>query len=96
MNNWESAFSKRTDINQYGENALGLFAIALRFKVNDIHSVAAESITDGSHDKKCDLVYIDKDDGVAVIAQCYQSPKQQTHTGPNVAIFIPLPIPHPK
>lgn len=85
MNNWESAFSGRDDINQYGQNALGLFAIALRFKVDDIHSVAAESITDGSGDKKCDLVFIDKDDGVAVIAQCYKSSKVRSSAPANKA-----------
>jgi AIPR protein len=70
---WQAALEARDDLTQYGDNAVGLFAIALRFSVDDIHSVAAESVTDGSDDKKCDLIYIDREEGVAVVAQCYFS-----------------------
>jgi hypothetical protein len=72
MDNWESALSARDDLDQYGNNALGLFALALRFQIDDIHSVATESITDGNDDKKCDIVYINQDEGIAVVAQCYK------------------------
>ena len=71
--NWESAFSSRSDLAQYGDNSLALFALCLQFRIDDILSVAAESITDGSDDKGCDLVYVEKEEGLAVIAQCYQS-----------------------
>ena len=73
--NWIKALAARDDLNQYADNAIGLFALALRFGVDDIHSVAAESITDGSDDKKCDLIHLDKEDGVAVVAQCFKSQK---------------------
>lgn len=53
---WQTALELREDLQQYGDNAIGLFALALRFGLDDIHSVAAESITDGSDDKKCDLI----------------------------------------
>jgi hypothetical protein len=74
---WLAAFRARTDLASYGDNALGLFALAIRFRIEDLESVAANSITDGSDDKKCDIVYVDKDNGIAVVAQCYMatSPK---------------------
>ncbi len=70
---WLAAFESRTDLTSYAENALGLFALALRFNLDDLATVAAEAITDGCDDKKCDIVYIDLDDGYAVVAQCYNS-----------------------
>ena len=68
---WESAFDARTDLLAYGDNAIGLFALALRFNVEDLASVAADAITDGSDDKKIDMIYIDQDERVAVVAQCF-------------------------
>ncbi|TZF89631.1 AIPR family protein [Cognatilysobacter lacus] len=82
---WQGALDARDDLGQYGDNAIGLFALALRFSVDDIHSVAAESVTDGSDDKKCDLIYIDRDEGVAVVAQCYCSSKQKQGAPANKA-----------
>src|SRR5664279_1665265 len=73
METWESALNARSDLMAYGDNSIGLFALALRFSREDLGSVAADSITDGSDDKKCDMVYIDRDEGAAVIAQCYLS-----------------------
>jgi hypothetical protein len=71
--NWVASFESRTDLTGYGDNALGLFALAMRFNIDDLQSVAANSITDGSDDKKCDIIYVDKDNGIAVIAQCYKA-----------------------
>lgn len=75
MKPWQTAFDSRDDLRQYEANALGLFALALKFGLDDIDTVAADSITDGNDDKKCDIVFIDVDEGVAVIAQCYLSQK---------------------
>jgi AIPR protein len=68
-----SAFTSRRDLDAYGDNALLLFALALRWRLDDIRATAAQSLTDGSDDKKCDLVYIDEERRVAVIGQSYQS-----------------------
>lgn len=82
---WQDAFVARDDLEQYGDNAIGLFALSLHFDIDDIHSVAAESITDGSDDKKCDLIFIDSDEGVAVVAQCYLSSKDRRSAPANKA-----------
>ena len=58
-------------MRKYGANALLLYALQLRFDIDDIGTVAAESITDGYEDKKCDMIYIDSNEGVAVVAQAY-------------------------
>ena len=82
---WQAALTARDDLEQYGDNAIGLFALALRFALDDIHSVAAESVTDGSDDKKCDLIFIDREEGVAVLAQCYFSTKERRSAPANKA-----------
>ncbi|MBI4824927.1 MAG: AIPR family protein [Nitrospirae bacterium] len=85
MDAWKTAFESRTDLNQYEDNALGLFALALKFGIDDLDTVAADSITDGSDDKKCDIVFINKDDGIAVVAQCYISTKERKEAPANKA-----------
>lgn len=82
---WQKAFSARDDLEQYGEDAIGLFALVLRFGIDDVHSVAAEAITGGNDDKKCDLIFIDRDEGVAIIAQCYFSSKERRSAPSNKA-----------
>ncbi|MCK9988332.1 MAG: hypothetical protein AzoDbin1_04804 [Azoarcus sp.] len=85
MKNWEEALNARDDLDAYGDNAVGLFALALRYQIDDLHSVAAEAITDGSDDKKCDILHIDIDEQVAVIAQCYRSSKTRNSAPANKA-----------
>jgi len=41
---WLAAFKARTDLAPYGDNALGLFALALRFGIEDLVTVAADAI----------------------------------------------------
>ena len=77
--NYTADFQARSDLTaQYGNNALLLYALQLRFEISDIISVASDALTDGGNDKKCDLIYVDQDTGVAVVAQGYmkQTPKE--------------------
>ena len=68
------AFESRTDLKKYQSNALLLFSLQLRFLIEDIDTIASVSLTDGGEDdKKCDLIYIERDSGYAVIAQAYYS-----------------------
>jgi len=85
MSEWKHAFDARDDLQQYTDNAIGLFAMAMRFGIEDLETVAADSITDGNDDKKCDIVYVNKDDQIAVIAQCYVSKKQKKEALANKA-----------
>ena len=76
--NYLTDFCARTDLTtQYGNNALLLYALQLRFELSDIVSVASDALTDGGNDKKCDLIYVDQDTGVAVIAQGYMKQTPQ-------------------
>ena len=84
-NVYESAFDQRTDLTQYDEDALLLFALEMRFQLEDIHTVAAMALTGGSDDKKCDLVYVDEDQGDIVIAQGYFSSKPRLAASSNKA-----------
>jgi len=72
-------YKSREELYKYGPNALMLYALQLRFDIDDIDSVASESITDGYEDKKCDMIYIDENEGVAIIAQSYL--KQDPQSG---------------
>ena len=68
---YQVTLESRSDLAKYGDNALLLFTLQLRFEIEDIDAVATNSLTDSSNDKKCDLVYVDKESQVAVIAQGY-------------------------
>ncbi|WP_179135726.1 AIPR family protein [Planomicrobium okeanokoites] len=79
------AFDNRTDLKKYGDNAHLLYALDMYEKVDDIHSVAANSLTDGNDDKKCDLVYIDEEKGTAILAQGYFSKSKSGSAPANKA-----------
>jgi hypothetical protein len=85
MSTWKEAFDAREDLADYDDNGLALFALALRFGVEDLDTIAADAITDGSDDKKCDMVYINAEDEYAVLAQCYLSTKDKPSAPANKA-----------
>lgn len=70
---YKNDFASRDVLRQYGSNALMLYALQLKYGIDDIETVASDSLTDGSDDKKCDMIYINEEDGSAVIAQSYYS-----------------------
>jgi hypothetical protein len=82
---WQAALDERDDLKRYAPNAVGLFALVLHFGLEDIESVATDAIVDGSDDKKCDIVYIDRGERAAVIAQCFESQKRKTEAPANKA-----------
>lgn len=72
------AFEARDDLKKYTDNALLLFSVQVKYQVEDVDTLATDSLTDCSNDKKCDLLYIDPDTEDAVLAQgyfCQRSPK---------------------
>ena len=71
----QAAFGARSDLQKFGSNARLLFALETRFRLEDVHTVAANALTDGSNDKKCDLVFLDREREQIVIAQGYESTK---------------------
>lgn len=83
-----SNYEAREDLKMmYGDNALMLYALQLRFDIEDIISVASESLTDGHDDKKRDLIFVERELGIAVIAQAYNktNPKQSDMAPSNKA-----------
>lgn len=69
--NYTKDFDSRSDLSKYSSNSLLLYALQLRYEISDITAVASEALTDGGNDKKCDLIYVDQDIGIAIIAQGY-------------------------
>src|SRR5271167_2051213 len=80
---WEKVLDVlKKDLN-LPDDAIGLLALQLEFRLEDIKTVAAESVTGGGNDKKCDILYVDKELQIAVIAQCYQSKKLNAPAAPS-------------
>jgi AIPR protein len=77
-----AALAARSDLQDYGSNALLLYALQLRWGITDIEGVAAVALTDSANDKKCDLVYVDRDNGRVVVAQGYMSIKDDLDAAP--------------
>lgn len=71
MSSAKDVFETRADLAHFGSNALLLYALQLRFDIDDIMTVAATALTDDSKDQKCDLLYIDDESRTAVLAQAY-------------------------
>jgi AIPR protein len=68
---WRNAFDVMKTNYSLTDDAIGVFAINLRFNLDDIQTIVSEAITGGGDDKKCDVLYVDKEREIAVIAQCY-------------------------
>lgn len=90
VNPWDSysvlsAFQQRTDLTKYDRNGLMLFALELALDIDDIDSVAASALTDGSDDKKCDLVFVNEDLRMAVVAQSYMAERYKPCAEANKA-----------
>jgi hypothetical protein len=82
---WQNAFNVMQANYSLTDDAIGVFAINLRFNLDDIQTIASESITGGGDDKKCDVVYVDKERQIAVVAQCYISRKPREAAPANKA-----------
>lgn len=80
-----AAFESRSDLAPYGDNALLLFVAQLRLNFDDVDSFAANSLTDGSNDKKCDLVAVSADRQRITLAQGYMSSKSVNAAPANKA-----------
>jgi hypothetical protein len=78
-------FKYRDDLLQYGSEAWVLFSLELKFDIEDIHTIAIDSITDGKNDRKCDMIYLDKENGNAIVAQSYFSDKVKRAAKKNKA-----------
>lgn len=55
----------------------------MRWGIADIEGVAAVALTDAANDKKCDLVYVDRDNGRVIVAQGYFSEKDELQSAPS-------------
>lgn len=82
---WKKAYDSRSDLKIYKDNGLALFALSLHFGVDDLDTIAADSITDGGDDKKCDVVYVNKEEKYAVLIQCYVAQSEKSSAPCNKA-----------
>jgi hypothetical protein len=54
----------------------------MQYSIDDIDAVAAVAVTDGSNDKKCDVVYVDRASGRVVVAQGYATQSEKAKEAP--------------
>src|SRR5450631_2240671 len=80
-----AAFEVREDLKGYGSNGLLLFAAQLKLGFDDVDSFAADALTDGSNDKKCDLVTISADGQRLIVAQGFFGASDKTEAPANKA-----------
>lgn len=82
---WRSAFDIMRSNYDLPDDGIGVFALNLRFNLDDVQTIASEAITGGGDDKKCDLLYVDKERRIAVVAQCYLSKRTRDAAPANKA-----------
>jgi hypothetical protein len=85
QSDWRKAFEVMKANFSLTDDAIGVFAINMRFNLDDIQTIVSEAITGGGDDKKCDVLYVDKERQIAVIAQCYISKKDRQAAPSNKA-----------
>lgn len=76
------AYNSNEDLKKYSPNGLLLFALMLKYGIDDIEEIASDIITDGNDDKKVDMVYVNVDESFAVIAQGYEAVNQEKKSAP--------------
>ncbi len=74
---WQAAYKAAKKNFGLDDDAIGPFATQLRFNLDDLKTLSAEAITGGGNDRSCDMLYVDREIGIAVIAQCYVSQKKR-------------------
>lgn len=77
--------AERNELHQFGGHAFALMALETRFEIDDIVAEAARALTDGDRDKKCDILYVDRESRTAVICQAYFSKAAKTNAPANKA-----------
>ncbi|NPV02915.1 MAG: hypothetical protein HPY53_16195 [Brevinematales bacterium] len=66
-------FLSKSDLKIYDRNALLIYALQLELGSDDIHSIATQSLIDGSDDRQCDLLFLDSENERIILAQAYFS-----------------------
>jgi hypothetical protein len=85
------AFQSREALrHQYGDNALLLYALEMRFGIDDVDTVAAACLTDGPQDRKCDAIFVDRESSTAVIAQGFLSTTSKAAAPSNKAADLTI------
>ncbi|HBC3362266.1 TPA: hypothetical protein KDX70_000473, partial [Vibrio parahaemolyticus] len=85
MSTWKTAYESLEELSEYDDNALGLFALGLKFGLDDLASIGVDAVTDGSDDKKLDIVFINSEEEYAVVGQCYFTSKDKQNAPSNKA-----------
>ena len=55
MSDWTNAYETMKKDLDLDNDAIGVFAVNLKFNMDDFQNTATEALTGGGDDKKCDL-----------------------------------------
>lgn len=71
---YKAAFNSIDEFSNHDSADLALFALTIKYNIDDLPTLAAESLTDKGNDKKIDAIFIDEEElGCAIIIQAYKS-----------------------
>lgn len=79
-----SNFKSREDLKEFKDNSLLLYLFDLIYSLEDIRNFASEFLVNNPNNKKTDLVYIDKGEKKAIIAQDYLSKEIKASAPPTI------------
>lgn len=65
-------FKTKTELDIYDANALGVYALQLYLHKDNVPNID-DAVVDGNEDKGIDIVYIDRDLKIAIVAQVYEA-----------------------
>ncbi|HHQ5873268.1 TPA: hypothetical protein ACSRQP_004881 [Enterobacter hormaechei subsp. hoffmannii] len=67
------ALKQRDDLDPFLENKIAAFGIELCFGIDDPIATLMPAVTGGGGDAKIDVLYVNRDMGIIVVCQAYQS-----------------------
>ncbi|MDN4384800.1 AIPR family protein [Citrobacter portucalensis] len=67
------ALAARDDLDPFNENKIAAFGIELCFGIDDPIATLMPAVTGGGGDAKIDILYVNRDMGIIVVCQAYQS-----------------------
>jgi len=84
LHSYKAAWRSSSKCQNYGRSSLLLFALSIRYNIDDIDSLAATSLTEGADDKCIDAIFLDSDSNeTAVIIQSYVTDDETKPEAPS-------------
>lgn len=80
---YKSDYASSLPARQFGDQGLILYALALKYDIDDIFSLASSSLTDQTDDKGIDALHFVEDEKTAIIVQGYMASDETRSEAPS-------------